>query len=53
LRKGFGSKKARTRARKAEAAKSAALMGYSRARYSFKKCPVSTWQLFSKHRRAT
>jgi hypothetical protein len=33
LRRGFGSKKARTRARKAEAAKSAALMGYSRAKY--------------------
>jgi hypothetical protein len=53
LRKGFGSKKARTRARKAEAAKSAALMGYSRAGYRFKKCPVSTRQLFPKRRRAT
>jgi hypothetical protein len=40
--RGFGSRKARTRARKAKAAKSAALMGYSRARYRFKKCPVST-----------
>jgi hypothetical protein len=40
--RGFGSEKARTRARKAKAAKSAALMGYSRARYRFKKCPVST-----------
>jgi hypothetical protein len=40
--RGFGSGKARTRARKAKAAKSAALMGYSRARYCFKKCPVST-----------
>jgi hypothetical protein len=40
--RGFGSGKARTRAQKAKAAKSAALMGYSRARYRFKKCPVST-----------
>jgi hypothetical protein len=40
--RGFGSGKARTRAWKAKAAKSAALMGYSRARYRFKKCPVST-----------
>jgi hypothetical protein len=40
--RGFGSGKARTRARKAKAAKSAALMGYSRARHRFKKCPVST-----------
>jgi hypothetical protein len=53
LQRGFGSKKARTRAWKAEAAKSAALMGYSRARYRFKKCPVSTWRLFPKHHRAT
>ena len=53
LQRGFGSKKARTRARKAEAAKSAALMGYSRARYRFKKRPVSTRRLFPKHRRAT
>jgi hypothetical protein len=53
LRRGFGSKKARTRARKAKAAKSATLMGYSRARYRFKKRPVSTWRLFPKHRRAT
>jgi hypothetical protein len=53
LQKGFGSEKARTRARKAETAKSAALMGYSRARYRFKKCPVSTRWLFPKHRRAT
>jgi hypothetical protein len=53
LRRGFGSKKARTRARKAEAAKSAALMGYSRARYRFKKRPVSTRRLFPKHQRAT
>jgi hypothetical protein len=53
LRRGFRSKKARTRARKAEAAKSAALMGYSRARYRFKKRPVSTRWLFPKHRRAT
>jgi hypothetical protein len=40
--RGFGSGKSRTRARKAKAAKSAALMGYSRARHRFKKCPVST-----------
>jgi hypothetical protein len=53
LRRGFGSKKARTRARKVEAAKSAALMGYSRARYRFKKRPVSTRRLFPKHRHAT
>jgi hypothetical protein len=52
LRRGFGSKKARTRARKADAAKSASLMGYSRARYRFKKRPVSTRRLFPKHRRA-
>jgi hypothetical protein len=51
--KGFGSGKARTRARKAKAAKSAALMGYSRARYRFKKCPVITRQLFPKPQRAT
>jgi hypothetical protein len=37
LQRGFGGRKARTRARKAEAAKSAVLMGYSRARYRFKK----------------
>jgi hypothetical protein len=36
LQRGFGSKKARTRAWKAKAAKSAALIGYSRARYRFK-----------------
>jgi hypothetical protein len=53
LQRGFGSEKARTRARKAEAAKSAALIGYSRARYRLKKCPVSTRRLFPKHRRAT
>jgi hypothetical protein len=53
LQRGFGSKKARTRARKAEAAKSAALIGYSRARYRFKKRPVSTRRLFPKHRCAT
>ena len=35
LQRGFGSEKARTRARKAEAAKSAVLMGYSRVRYRF------------------
>ena len=53
LQKGFGGRKARTRARKAEAAKSAVLMGYSRARYCFKKRPVSTRQLLPKHQRAT
>jgi hypothetical protein len=53
LRRESGSKKARTRARKAEAAKSAAFMGYSRARYRFKKCPVSTRQIFPEHRCAT
>jgi hypothetical protein len=51
--RGFESGKARTRARKAKAAKSAALMGYSRARYHFKKCPVITRQLFPKPRHAT
>jgi hypothetical protein len=53
LQRGFRSEKARTRAQKAEAAKSAALMGYSRARYRFKKRSVSTRRLFPKHRRAT
>jgi hypothetical protein len=67
LQRGFGSEKARTRARKAEAAKSAALIGYSRARYRFKKAPrqhptvisktpachVITRQLFPKHWCAT
>jgi hypothetical protein len=51
--RGFGSEKARTRARKAKAAKSAALMGYSRARYRFKKCPVITRRLFPKPQHAT
>jgi hypothetical protein len=51
--RGFGSGKARTRARKAKAAKSAALMGYSRARYRFKKCPVITRRLFPKPQHAT
>jgi hypothetical protein len=46
--RGFGSRNARTRARKAKAAKSAALMGYSRARYRFKKCLVITQRLFPK-----
>jgi hypothetical protein len=46
--RGFGSRNARTRARKAKAAKSAALMGYSRAGYRFKKCPVITRRLFPK-----
>jgi hypothetical protein len=53
LQRGFGSKKARTRARKAEAAKSTTLMGYSRARYRFKKRSVSTRRLLLKHRCAT
>jgi hypothetical protein len=67
LQRGFGSEKARTRARNAEAAKSATLMGYSRARYRFKKvpsqhptvisktptCHVVTRQLFPEHRCTT
>jgi hypothetical protein len=53
LQKGLGGRKARTRAWKAEAAKSAVLMGYSRARYCFKKRPVSTRQLPPRHQRAT
>jgi hypothetical protein len=52
-RRGFGSGKARTRTQKAKAAKSAALMGYSRARYRFKKCPVITQRLFPKPQHAT
>jgi hypothetical protein len=51
--RGFGSGKTRTRARKAKAAKSAALMGYSRVRYRFKKCPVITRRLFPKPQHAT
>jgi hypothetical protein len=51
--RGFGSGNARTRAQKAKAAKSAALMGYSRARYRLKKCPVITRRLFPKPQRAT
>jgi hypothetical protein len=51
--RGFGSGKARTRARKAKAAKSATLMGYSRARYRFKKCPVITRRLLPKSQHAT
>jgi hypothetical protein len=39
--RGFESGKARTRARKAKAAKSAALMGYSRVRYRFKSAQSS------------
>jgi hypothetical protein len=53
LQRGFGGRKARTRARKAEAAKSAVLMGYSRVRCRFQKRPVSTRQLLPKHQRAT
>jgi hypothetical protein len=39
LQRGSGGRKARTRARKAEAAESAVLMGYSRVRYRFQKAP--------------
>jgi hypothetical protein len=46
-------RKARTRARKAEAAESAILMGYSRVTYCFQKRLVSTRQLLPKHQRAT
>jgi hypothetical protein len=53
LQRGSGGRKARTRARKAEAAESAVHMGYSRVRYRFQKRPVSTRQLLLKHRRAT
>jgi hypothetical protein len=53
LQKGSGGRKARTRARKAEAAESAVHMGYSRVRYCFQKRPVSTRQLLLKHRCAT
>ena len=51
--RGFRSGKARTRARKAKAAKSTTLMGYSRARYRFKKCPVITRRSFPKPQHAT
>jgi hypothetical protein len=67
LQRGSGGRKARTRARKAEAAESAVLMGYSRVRYRFQKAPsqhpavtsktpvchVITRQLLLKHRCAT
>jgi hypothetical protein len=52
LQRGSGGRKARTRARKAEAAESAVHMGYSRVRYRFQKRPVSTRQLLLKHQRA-
>jgi hypothetical protein len=39
LQRGFEGKKARTRARKAEAAKNPVHMGYSRIRYRFQKAP--------------
>jgi hypothetical protein len=53
LQRGSGGRKARTRARKAEAAESAVHKGYSRVRYRFQKRPVSTRQLLLKHQRAT
>jgi hypothetical protein len=50
LQRGYGGKKTRTRARKAEAAESAIHMGYSRVRYRFqKKRPVSTRRLLLKN----
>jgi hypothetical protein len=53
LQRGSGGRKARTRARKAEAAESAVYAGYSRVRYRLQKRLVSTRQLLLKHRRAT
>jgi hypothetical protein len=53
LQRGSGGRKARTRARKAQAAESAVYAGYSRVRYRLQKRPVSTRQLLLKHRRAT
>jgi hypothetical protein len=67
LQRGSRSRKARTRARKGEAAESAVLMGYSRVRYCFQKAPsqhpavtsktpvchVITRRLLLKHRYAT
>jgi hypothetical protein len=49
LQRGSGGRKARTRARKAEAAESAVRMGYSRVRYRFQKRLVSTRQLLLKN----
>jgi hypothetical protein len=49
LQRGSGGRKARTRARKVEAAESAVRMGYSRVRYRFQKRPVSTRQLLLKN----
>jgi hypothetical protein len=49
LQRGSGCRKARTRARKAEAAESAVYVGYSRVRYHFQKRPVSTRQLLLKN----
>jgi hypothetical protein len=49
LQRGSGGRKARTRARKAEAAESAVHMGYSRVRYRFQKRTVSTRQLLLKN----
>jgi hypothetical protein len=53
LQRGSGGRKARTRARKAEAVESAVHMGYSRVRYRFQKHQVSTRQILLKHQRAT
>jgi hypothetical protein len=53
LERGSGGGKARTRARKAEAAESAVYAGYFRVRYRFQKRPVSTRQILLKHRHAT
>jgi hypothetical protein len=64
--RGFGGRKARTRARKAEAAEGAVHMGFSRGGYRFQKAPshhptvisktlachVITRRLLLKHRRA-
>jgi hypothetical protein len=48
LQRGFGGRKARTRARKAEAAESAVYAGYFRVGYRLQKRPVSTRQLLLK-----
>jgi hypothetical protein len=49
LQRGSRGRKARTRARKAEAAESAVHMGYSQVRYRFQKRPVSTRQILLKN----
>jgi hypothetical protein len=46
--RGFGCRKARTRARNVETRNSAAHIGFSRARCCFQKCPVITQRLFLK-----